>query len=550
MSAADPVSLEAKTPSDAPGRPSRTLRFVGNVITAPFSKVVSAVADACDLTCHHSDFGQVMQVLSAPAGEDYLAIHLDHRWFFDAAVDERAVARAEDLASRVLAWLEISRGTIILNTISAPVDSPVDADLHTQVGRLAEINGILCSLAAQSGRVRILDVAGIVLRLGADATWRERNRYIMQHPYSPEAAARVVAGYARIIRTDLRARRKVIVLDADNTLWGGVLGEDGPDGVVVDQEYPGVAYHVFQRQLARLRTLGYLLAVVTKNNESDFLEVFERRSMPLKLSDFVAYRSNWKEKSDNIADLALELNLGVESFVFIDDNPFEIDEVRGRLPGVECWLFPKDRPEAVIRLLSDIDSLRTAATTAEDLVKTEQYRTETERKALKASAESLEDYLSSLDIAVEVGLNQAGHAARVAQLTNKTNQFNLTTRRYTESDILQFMTVGAVYDFRVSDKFGDLGIVGVVIVVDGQIDTFLMSCRALGRKIEAAMLRFVTAREAKPLKAFYRRTAKNDMVSTFFDDNGFALVSSSEGEKHYLMSRGPENVGHVRFVEP
>lgn len=534
--------------SDTP-RTQRSVRFVGNVITEPFGKIAAAVAEQCDLLCRHSDFGQVIQVLNAPMSDDYLAVHLDHRWFFDVVADEQGVARVHELAAHVRSWLERSSGGIILNTVTAPLYSPVDRDLHLQIERLAAINSVLFSLAGENSRVRIIDVAGLVLRLGADATWRERNRYVMQHPYSPAATALVVEAYAQIIRTDLRARRKVVVLDADNTLWGGVLGEDGPEGVVLDQEYPGIGYHIFQTQLAHLRSLGYLLAVVTKNNERDFLELFERRSMPLKLSDFVVYRSNWKEKSENIADIAAELNLGLDSFVFIDDNPFEIEEVRSRLPGVECWLFPKGSPDAAMGLLSGVSSLRAPTTTAEDLVKTEQYRTEAERKALKNSSGSLEQYLQSLDIEVGVSLNDPSHIGRIAQLTNKTNQFNLTTRRYTDSDIAAFMKSGRVYDFRVVDRFGDLGIVGVVIVIDDEIDTFLVSCRALGRKIEAGMLRFVADRASKPLRSTYRRTPKSEMVSHFFDENGFSLVSSSDELKHYIMNEGPETFGHVRFVE-
>lgn len=530
-------------------RATRRLDFVGNVITQPFGKVAGAVAEQCDLICHHADFGQVVQMLSSSMEGDYLAIHLDYRWFFDVVADDQATERANELASQVRSWLEHTSGIIFLNTVWAPLSSPIDREMHAQIERVAAINSIMFDLARENGRVRIIDIASIVSRLGSEAALRERNRYIMQHPYSPAATALVVEAYARAIRMDLRSRRKVIVLDADNTLWGGILGEDGPDAVAVDQEYPGIAYYIFQRQLAHLRTLGFLLAVVTKNNENDFLEVFKRRAMPLALTDFVTYRSNWKEKSENIADVAAELNLGLDSFVFIDDNPFEVEEVRNRLPGVECWLFPKDAPEAAMRLLSGIDSLRAATTTAEDFVKTEQYRTEAERNSLRNSSASFEEYLNSLGIEVHVSLNDASHIGRIAQLTNKTNQFNLTTRRYTESDIGVFMKGGLVYDFRVTDRFGDMGIVAVVIVSGDEIDTFLMSCRALGRKIEAGILRLVSDRAPQPLKASYRRTAKNDMVSRFFDENGFSPVSSAEEETRYVFNQGPENVGHVRFVE-
>lgn len=528
--------------------PARTIEFVGNVITQPFAKLVAATAGLCVLTCRHGEFGQVIQTLSMPSASDYLAVHLDHRWFFDVIADGRSIERAHEFAAHVRTWLERSSGIIILNTVTVSQYSPVDTDLHAQVEALAAVNSVLFALARENPRVRIVDVAGIVLRMGTTAAFRERNRRVMQHPYSPAALELIVEAYSKVVRMDIVARRKVIVLDADNTLWGGILGEDGVDGVVIDQDYPGISYTLFQAQLAHLRSLGYLLTVVTKNNESDFLELFQRRSMPLSLSDFVTYRSNWNEKSENIADIAVELNLGLDAFLFIDDNPFEVEEVRNRLPGVECCLFPKHAPEAVIELLSTIESLRASRTTAEDLVKTEQYRTQAARDALKSSSASLEDYLTSLDIRIEANVNDISHIGRIAQLTNKTNQFNLTTRRYTESDIALLMRTAAVYDFRVIDRFGDMGIVGVVIIKDDEVDTFLMSCRALGRRIESAILGFVVARSGKKLRASYHSTAKNGMVASFYDDNGFGLTFSSPEEKRYLLNEGPANVGHVRFV--
>ncbi len=173
------------------------------------------------------------------------------------------------------------------------------------------------------------------------------------------------------------------MVDADNTLWGGVVGEDGVENLEVDSDYPGIVHTQLQRQLLRLKGLGILLCAVTKNNEEDFRAVFAQRAMPLRLDDFVAYRSNWSEKSENIRDLAATLNLGLDSFVFLDDNPFEIEEVRARLPGVECHLFDRTRPEQALTLLDGIASLRARNVTAEDLAKTEQYRGEAQRQELQ-----------------------------------------------------------------------------------------------------------------------------------------------------------------------
>lgn len=532
-----------------PGKRPITIGLVGNTITQPFGKIASLASAHCDASLKHFEFGQVVQTLMGDEAVDFLIVHLDHRWFFDVSPDREAVTRAQELADLAQGWLARTGGAIILNTIGHLPRSPIATDCLEQLEALAELNAQFLKLGREHDRAHVVDVAGFLALLGHETALRERNRLVMQHPYSPKAVANLAAAYAEAIVGTLRARRKVIVLDADNTLWGGVLGEDGVEGVKIDQEYPGVLYQTFQQQLVRLKQLGFLLCVVTKNNESDFLELFKLRTMPLKLEDFVAWRSNWDEKSDNIAAVATELNLGLDSFVFIDDNPFEIEEVRARLGAVECHLFPKESPERIISLLNEIASLRAHMMTAEDRVKTEQYRTEADRKTLERTAGSLDDYLASLEIKVGVGVNCASRVGRIAQLTNKTNQFNLTTKRYTESDIQKFMTSGHVYDFRVVDRFGDMGIVGVVIVKDCDIDTFLMSCRALGRKIESGILRhIIDDQTGSRLTASFRPTAKNGMVADFFDRNGFDRVDYSDDVTTYVCREGPDAIRHFEFV--
>jgi FkbH-like protein len=527
-----------------------TIGFVGNIITKPFSKISNDLGELGGVEVIHLGFGQVVEALDGVQAFDALIVHLDHRWFFDVAPDVEALARADDLVRRVEARLERAAGAVVLNSIPFLPESSVDNDLHNQIETLAAIHQRLFDLARRHERVSIVDAAGVAAKIGYSAALRERNRYIMQFPYAPTAVSALAKAYAEAVKVRLRARRKVIVLDADNTLWGGVVGEDGVEGIQIDQEYPGVIYHTFQRQLARLRALGVLLCAVTKNNEADFLEVFQRRVMPLKLDDFVAYRANWIEKSDNIREMAAELKLGLDSFIFIDDNPFEIEEVRARLPDVECHVFPKDTPESILGLLAGIETLRSRSLTAEDLSKTEQYQTEARRQSLLKSAVSFEDYLASLEIELHISVNNPAHVRRVAQLTNKTNQFNLTTQRYTEGDIEFFMATGQVYACRLVDQFGDMGIVGVAIVIDGVIDSFLMSCRALGRKVEGNLLAFLCTRQAgHSLAATYLPTAKNAMVETFYEENGFALVEVSQGVKSYRFNGGPSDAGHVTIVE-
>ena len=525
-----------------------SLGFVGNVVTHPFGKVSSRLSGLAEVACEHFPIGQVEQVLSGEAPADVLIVHLDHRWFFDVAPDEDAVSRARALAELVSARIERAPGTVILNTVPFVPASSVESDLHDQVEALARMNAVLFGLARACERVSVVDAAGTLAVLGFATALRERNRYLYQMPYAPAAVDALVGRYADAIAARLRARRKVVVVDADNTLWGGIVGEDGVENLEVDSDYPGIVHTQLQRQLLRLKGLGILLCAVTKNDEADFRSVFERRAMPLRLDDFVAYRSNWSEKSDNIRDLAETLNLGLDSFVFLDDNPFEIEEVRARLPGVECHLFDRTEPERALVLLDGIASLRARSVTAEDLSKTEQYRGETQRQDLQRSAASLDAYLASLDIRLHIARNDPGALRRVTQLVNKTNQFNLTTRRYTEDEVATAMREGSVYAARVVDRFGDMGIVGAAIVRGGELETFLMSCRALGRRIESQVLRHVCRTEADAeLRASYRPSAKNRMVESFLDENGFALVGSGPEGKDYRLTRGPDDSAHIHI---
>ena len=528
----------------------RSLRIgmVGNVVTQPFAPLKNKMTPIAAAEIDHLDFGQVVQTLRQPVGHDYLVVHLDHRWFFDVAPDRQSMDTVAELIGHARDWLARGAGTLILNTVPFLPVSSVESDLHDQLEALAAINTALFALAREHERVSVVDVGGALSRIGYASALRERNRHIMQAPYSPAASAAIVALYERSIHSYLKPRRKALMIDADNTLWGGVVGEVGAEGVAVDREYPGIVHFLLQAQLKRLRDLGILLCVVTKNNEQDFLEVFQQRDMPLALADITAYRSNWSPKSENIRAIADQLNIGLDALVFLDDNPFEIEEVRTALPGVDCRLFPHDRPEEALALLVSVESLHTRSLTVEDVAKAEQYRAEAQRADARETAGTLGDYLTSLNIVAHVHCNDPAHVRRVAQLTNKTNQFNLTCRRYTEAEIEQAMADGSVYDFRIVDRFGDMGIVAVAIVRDGELENLLMSCRALGRQIEAALLRYVCDRHPG-LLAHYLTGPRNGMVGNFLDRNGFGSTADRGSRRDYRLLEGPANVEHLTIVE-
>lgn len=383
--------------------------------------------------------------------------------------------------------------------------------------------------------VTFLDLDTLAAQVGRDQFFDKRLWYSSVFPFSPEACLAVSDAVTRIAASLKRTRAKVIVLDADNTLWGGVIGEDGLEGIALGPEYPGCAYVDFQRRVLSLRQRGFVLAICSKNNEEDFLEALNSHPhMLLKPEHFAAMRVNWTPKPDNLRSLAQELNLGLDSFIFVDDSDHECAAVRHSLPEVEVVQVP-GKPVEVPSCLDHLPRLEITSLTSEDLAKTAMYQEEARRKSkrqdLTASGGTVDDYLKSLNMKMTIGCDDATHLPRLSQLTQKTNQFNLTTHRYSEQDMSRFIDSPdtAVYHFSLADNFGDSGIVGLAIVEksapSARLDTFLMSCRVIGRRAEQAFLdrimESLQAQDIEQLVAEYTPTRKNVLVATFLPDNGF-----------------------------
>lgn len=342
-------------------------------------------------------------------------------------------------------------------------------------------------------------------------------------------------------------RKKCLVLDLDNTLWGGVLGEDGIDGIRIGGDYPGNAFLFFQQSLIELSKDGVILTVCSKNNESDVLELWDKNPfVELKRNFFSTYRINWQNKADNIKEIAEELNIGLDSMVFIDDNPAERELVNQLLPMVETPDFPAHAYELPSFYKSLVDKyFRVYSLTEEDRRKTEQYNANAQRRIAKSQYSNFADYLESLKIEVNVSEANDFNVSRISQMTQKTNQFNLTTRRYTVADIKHFLSLGwKIYCLSVKDCFGDNGITGCVFFKimnsDIAIDSFLLSCRILGREIETGFIYHVLAnlklQGYKRVFAEYIKTAKNSQVADFYDKIGFVLMDSDNGRKEYCLN--------------
>jgi FkbH-like protein len=337
-----------------------------------------------------------------------------------------------------------------------------------------------------------------------------------------------------------------LVLDLDNTLWGGILGEDGLDGIQLGNTYPGRAYYDFQIGLMQAKDSGVILTLCSKNNESDVLEYWEKHpAQVLRRNHVAAYRINWRDKATNIRELAEELNIGLDSMVFIDDNPAERERVKQELPMVSVPDFPK-QPYLLPHFLKEVyqEHFQIYQLTAEDKKKTDQYIANAERKVFSQAFKNADEYLASLLMELRVFTGDEYSIPRIAQMTQKTNQFNLTTPRLTEQDLWNCLQAGAMVNcLGVKDRFGDNGITvaSIISIHDNaaSIDAFLLSCRILGRDIEKAYLFFLInelqTRGIEIIEASYIPTAKNKQTEKFYESCGFSCIQDENGTRRYQM---------------
>lgn len=422
---------------------------------------------------------------------------------------------------------------------------------------LNDFNDALRASARKHANVNVVDTAAIVARIGEGAAFDARFYYRGKAPYTPKYLDELARRVALSTRGFSSYFYKVIALDCDNTLWGGIIGEDGIAGIALDPySYPGNVYWVVQQKLRQLESRGILLCLCSKNNAADAEEVFANHpNAALHDDDFAAKRLNWEPKVANLRALAAELNLGLDSFIFIDDSSFEIDSVRQQLPQVQVFQVPSklvDYP-AMLDEIADLCAVEDESPT--NASRTEQYRQLAQAAAEQQNFDSHEDYLRSLNLEVTVYRDCREHVARIAELTQKSNQFNLTTRRYTPGQITALMDreEAAVYSFAVKDRFGDCGITGVLVVDathgSADVDAFLMSCRVIGRGIEFAVWRAVLddlrRQGATGFSASYLPTPKNAQVADFFDRLGMTLSHENDnGDRRYYS-----NVDGVQIVD-
>lgn len=344
--------------------------------------------------------------------------------------------------------------------------------------------------------------------------------------------------------------KKALILDCDNTLWKGVLGEDGFDGIEMSDKTPyGAIFEEIQSIILALSKKGVLIGLCSKNNQRDVEEVLEKHpDMKIRDKDIAIKKINWNDKVANLKDTAADLNIGLDSMVFVEDSAFEINFITESLPQVTVLRVPLKLEEYPKMLRENLGLFFNISESAEDAKKIQMYKEQNKRETLKCTYKNLENYLKSLKLCLTIFSSSAPSIPRISQLTQKTNQFNLTTKRYTETDIRKFIkeTSYKVFHFSAADKFGDYGITGLSIIelnTHGQkagIDTFSMSCRVIGRNFEFAFFNFLVTylkkTKIKIINASYNKTLKNGQVAGFYECLGFKVVSGGNDEKKYELS--------------
>jgi len=517
---------------------------------------------------YENDYGQYLQELSDPDSALYafqptavlLAFDAHHLTAGVTAALDAAAADAQltEIVAHVRETWTRARDAFkapILQQAALPIHLPVlGSNEHrlpgSRVRFVARLNEALRA-AAEADGVDILAVDERATRDGI-ARWHDAGLW---HRSKQEVAPPAAPLYGDLVGRWMAAKQgrsfKCLVLDLDNTVWGGVIGDDGLEGIALGQGSAlGEAYVAFQDYARELARRGIILAVCSKNDEANALEPFEKHpDMVLKRGDIASFVANWSNKADNIRAIAQELNIGIDSLVFVDDNPFERNLVRQELPMVAVPEVSDD-PTSYPLALADAGYFEGLAVTEEDRERTAQYQGNRAREALKSATTDLEGYLRGLEMELIVRPFDRIGLQRIVQLINKSNQFNLTTKRYTEEDVLSVMADPDAFglQLRLTDRFGDNGVIAIVIGrlqpdKDLTIDTWLMSCRVLGRQVEPTTLNLIAANAqrlgARRLVGEYIPTKKNGMVKEHYAKLGFTLMETTpEGGNRNILDLG------------
>ncbi|MEO6813714.1 MAG: HAD-IIIC family phosphatase [Ginsengibacter sp.] len=466
--------------------------------------------------------------------------------------------KGDDLKDNILNYYKsilsgirkFSDAKIIVNNLGRnmiPVLGIYESQNHNGQNQVINtINFELITLAKEEKNVFVLDIERIANYYGFEKFYDQKQWYIAKNPYSLTGHKAIAWETKKIVNAINGKIKKCLVLDCDNTLWGGIVGEVGVENIQISNTYPGNIYLAFQQQILNLYSRGIILAINSKNNFEDVKEVLDKHpSMLLKEKHFASIYANWDNKADNLKAIAHDLNIGLDSMVFVDDSDFECSFVKEMLPQVSVICLPKDRTQfsSIFSSSGYFDSL---SFSSEDLKRGQLYRSEIDRKKEMVKFTDLNSFYRSLEMELEIFPADNFSIPRVAQLSQRTNQFNLTTKRYSEDEIKNMVNSDdfSVLCLKLADKFGDLGIVGVCIIDFSKnyalIDTFFMSCRIINRGIETIFLQTALNKAfdkgLKTVKATFSRTKKNQLVESFYENQGFSTIKKTDEKIEYSYS--------------
>lgn len=540
--------------------PSFKLAILGNCATQFLATSVEGYAklESINIDVFDADFNQIdMQLLDQNSetysfGPDAILLWLStdklYEEFLDMSLDMRSSFAIETM-DRLERYWDLIRQNIHCRILQPNFTEIDDKSLgnysakapNTFSYQIRKLNFLLQEKLSIRNDVYPLDFLSVQIQLGQKEYYDAALYYNAKVPVALNAFPYVAKTVIDVIKSMLGRLKKCIILDLDNTLWGGVIGDDGMKGIEIGELGRGHAYSDLQRWLKQLKECGIILAVCSKNDEKTAKEPFENHEeMILRLEDISVFVANWDDKASNIKLIQQTLNIGMDSIVFIDDNPFERNLVKELIPDIEVPELPED-PALYLSFLQSQNYFDTVSFTGAGQNRTKQYQAEYERKKLEKTFESIDDYLQSLEMIATAKPFEPVRYARIAQLTQRSNQFNLRTIRYTEDEIQkiaeddQYLTLY----YTLKDKFGDHGLVSVVILkklssTELFVDTWLMSCRVLKRGMEEFIvdkfIKVASDHGYTTLKAEYIPTAKNSMVKNIYSAMGFDTLSENQYE--------------------
>ncbi len=531
------------------------LLIMGNCATQHLATAIQgmSVAQELPLQVIDTDYDQ-MDVLTIDEGSElfeqkpsYVLIHMctekllvDYRACADkSAFAEQSMERIEGYWAKITDKLSAKVLMLQFPEIVEPVYGNFESCYAESFSfQLRKLNYLLSERAAQQKAVFLIDLNRIALQLGAEAFRDRKLYYSAKMPLSLLALPAVAEQVLDVVAAIQGKIKKCVILDLDNTLWGGVIGDDGLEGIQIGELGVGHAFEALQHWLKDLKERGIILAVCSKNNEDTAKLPFEKHpEMVLRLSDIAMFVANWEDKASNIRMIQDSLNIGMDSIVFLDDNPFERGVVRSLIPDITVPELPED-PALYLDYLVGLNLFETAAASAQDKDRTEQYQAEAKRRQNQAQFASYDDYLDSLNMVAQVSPFDRFQVPRIAQLTQRSNQFNLRTVRLSEDDVVRMMEDDKYITlyFMLADRFGDHGLISLVILEKREDSTlfaynWLMSCRVLKRGMEAFIINTMveTAKENGFARIIgeYIKTPKNAMVENIYETYGFRRVADN-----------------------